>query len=245
MKYKIESVEHVYDAFDEYEHTNKIAPVYVDARSIDEAGKIGIDIIQKSLTDQRREGGYLSSGEFIIEIKSILQIGEADREQYSGWSSKELPGLNHDSPSFVVNEKKIQVFLCHASEDKQIVRDIYKRLMDNGYKPWLDEIDLLPGTNWDNEIKQAVRSSDAVIVCISKNSITKEGYIQKEIKQILDIADEKLEDAIFIIPLKLEDCNIPNRLSKWHFVLYNDHGFGKLLHSLNRRKEQLKQRDAK
>ena len=44
--------------------------------------------------------------------------------------------------------KPIQIFLCHASEDKAAVEAIYDRLKALGYKPWLDKKDLLPGQRW-------------------------------------------------------------------------------------------------
>ena len=41
--------------------------------------------------------------------------------------------------------RPIQIFLCYASEDKAAVLDIYDRLKALGYKPWLDNKNLLPG----------------------------------------------------------------------------------------------------
>jgi hypothetical protein len=39
-----------------------------------------------------------------------------------------------------------RIFLCHASEDKVQVRDVYQRLAAlQGFEPWLDEEDLFPG----------------------------------------------------------------------------------------------------
>jgi hypothetical protein len=39
-----------------------------------------------------------------------------------------------------------QIFLCHANEDKAHVREVYHRLCAiDGFEPWLDEEDLLPG----------------------------------------------------------------------------------------------------
>jgi hypothetical protein len=37
-----------------------------------------------------------------------------------------------------------RIFLAHASEDKHLVRDIYSKLSVRGFKPWLDEKNLLP-----------------------------------------------------------------------------------------------------
>ena len=109
--------------------------------------------------------------------------------------------------------RKLRVFLCHASQDKPAVRDLYQRLAaDPWIAPWLDEEELLPGQDWNLEIEKAVESPDAVIVCVSKTSVSKEGYVQKELRKVLDIALEKLEGAIFVLPVKLEDCELPRQL---------------------------------
>ena len=63
-----------------------------------------------------------------------------------------------------------------------------------------------------------MKNSQAVLVCLSNNAITKEGYVQKEIKYALDVADEKPEGVIYLIPVKLEPCQVPGRLSKWQWV---------------------------
>src|SRR5574341_345122 len=137
--------------------------------------------------------------------------------------------------------RKLKVFLCHSKDDKQKVRELYQRLVDDGFDAWLDEEKLLPGHEWDLEIRKAVRNSDIVVVCLSNSSITKEGYIQKEIRFALDIADEKPEGTIFIIPARLEDCTIPDRLSKWQRVdLFDDKGYEKLKLSLVLRAQSLR-----
>jgi outer membrane protein assembly factor BamD (BamD/ComL family) len=138
----------------------------------------------------------------------------------------------------MVREKKrsLKVFLCHASGDKPPVRDLYKRLTAEGVDAWLDQERLLPGQDWRMEIPRAVSEADVVVICLSKKSITKEGYVQKEIKFALDIAEEKPEGTIFLIPARLEDCVVPDRLNRWQWVdLYEENGFIKLLRSLKLR----------
>jgi diadenosine tetraphosphatase ApaH/serine/threonine PP2A family protein phosphatase len=110
--------------------------------------------------------------------------------------------------------RKLRVFLCHASGDKPTVRGLYHRLRADGFDPWFDEESLLPGQDWQLEIPKAVRSSDAVIICLSSRAITKAGYVQKEIRYALDVADEQPEGAIFLIPLRLEECEVPERLRR-------------------------------
>jgi len=136
--------------------------------------------------------------------------------------------------------KALSVFLCHASGDKPRVKSLYDRLLLSLVEPWLDEENLLPGQDWNQEIRRAVRESDVVIVCVSQAAINKAGYLQKEIRYALDAAEEQPEGTIFLIPLRLEECDMPERLSRWHWVdLFEDNGYEKLIESLRIRSKQL------
>jgi len=139
--------------------------------------------------------------------------------------------------------RKLRVFLCHASQDKPAVRELYKRLADNPWiDPWLDDEKLLPGQDFDLEIYKAARDSDTIIICLSKVSVAKEGYVNREIRRALDASDEKPEGAIFIIPLRLDDCTPSfERLKRLHYVDYfvpNAHE--KLIQSLRLRADALR-----
>lgn len=114
--------------------------------------------------------------------------------------------------------QKIKVFLCHSSKDKPLVRELYKRLINDGFDIWFDEEKLLPGQNWRLEITNAVETSDAVIVCLSTNLVNKEGYVQKELQLVLDMAHEKPEGVIFMIPVRLDECAVPKPVSIYQYV---------------------------
>ena len=142
-------------------------------------------------------------------------------------------------------KRKLRVFLCHASQDKPAVRDLYAKLSAEPWiDPWLDEERLLPGQDWNFEIEKAVETSDAVIVCVSSVSVAKEGYVQKELRQVLDIALQKLDGAIFVIPVRLDDCGLPRQLKDRQFLDYfpknkRTSAFDKLKASLKIRKDGL------
>ena len=139
-----------------------------------------------------------------------------------------------------VENHRLKVFLCHSSADKPKVREFHQRLISEGFDSWLDEMKLVPGQDWDMEIRKAVRDSDAVVVFLSENSITKEGYIQKEIRFALDAADEKPEGAIFLIPARLDDCSVPERLVRLQWVdLFESKGYEKLVYALKLRARNL------
>ena len=139
--------------------------------------------------------------------------------------------------------RKLRVFLCHASQDKPAVRELYKRLAAESWiDPWLDEEKLLPGQSFDHEIYNAARDSDSIIICLSKVSVAKEGYVNKEIRRALDAADEKPEGAIYIIPLRLDDCTPSfERLKQLHYADYfTPNAHEKLIKSLRLRADALK-----
>jgi formylglycine-generating enzyme required for sulfatase activity len=120
------------------------------------------------------------------------------------------------------------------------VRKLHRYLKQHGIEPWLDREELLPGQNWEVEISKALDASDAILVCLSKTSISKEGFVQKEISFALDKALEKPEGMIFIIPVKLEDCDLPRNLNRYQAVdLFREGGRKRLLMGLNRRATEL------
>ena len=79
-----------------------------------------------------------------------------------------------------------QIFLSYAREDEAQVRDVYYRLLDAGFDVWMDKINLLPGQRWQQEIPQAIRHSDFILIFFSKRSVAKRGYIQREFRLALD-----------------------------------------------------------
>ena len=97
-----------------------------------------------------------------------------------------------------------RIFLCHAREDKAQVREVYHRLRAiEGFEPWLDEKDLLPGQDWAYEIKQALKTSDFILLFLSRASGAKRGYVQREMKLALDALQELPEGTIHTIPVRL------------------------------------------
>ena len=136
--------------------------------------------------------------------------------------------------------RAVRVFLCHSSADKPGVRDLFRRLVQDGCEPWLDDEKLLPGQRWAEEIPRAVRNSDVVVVCMSPGATAKRGYLQKEIAFALDIALEEPEGSIFLIPARLEECDVPERLREYQWVnLYEESGYARLLKAIRAKATRL------
>jgi formylglycine-generating enzyme required for sulfatase activity len=138
-----------------------------------------------------------------------------------------------------MSPRPLKVFLCHAHADRDAVRALYTRLTNDGVDAWLDKANLLPGQDWELEIKKAVREADVVVVCLSKQ-FNQAGFRQKEVRLALDTAMEKPEGEIFIIPARLEECDNLESLRKWHWVdLFEENGYEMLMRALRTRADNV------
>lgn len=143
------------------------------------------------------------------------------------------------SPVSAAPKRPLKVFLCHADVDNKAVRALYDRLVKDGVDAWLDKENILPGQAWDYEIRKAVREADVVVVCLSKQ-FNQAGFRQKEMRWALDTAMEQPEGEIYIIPARLEECESPDDLKRWHWVdIFADNGYQKLTGALSLRAERV------
>jgi len=156
---------------------------------------------------------WLRLDDLAHDVADTLHAIRNARSVPSGAEARIRSTTGSDSPLDVIERggvrRAVRVFLCHSSADKPGVRDLFRRLVKDGCEPWLDEEKLLPGQRWAEEIPRAVRNSDVVVVCMSQLATAKRGYLQKEIAFALDVALEEPEGSIFLIPARLEECEVP------------------------------------
>jgi len=122
-----------------------------------------------------------------------------------------------------------QIFLSYARVDAQKVEKLYQQLSSAGFKPWMDIKDILPGEDWQAAIDKALHKADFFLACLSSSSVNKRGIIQKEIKNALDIWQGMLSNDIYLIPVRLEDCAMPDSLRRFQRVdLFQPDGWPRL-----------------
>jgi hypothetical protein len=114
--------------------------------------------------------------------------------------------------------KPVTLFFSYAREDVERVFELYRELSNQGFRPWMDTQDIVPGENWKRALWRAIRSADFFIFFASHHSVGKRGFVQKELKEALEIWKEKLEDDIYLIPVRLEECTVPTTLSDLQYV---------------------------
>lgn len=125
------------------------------------------------------------------------------------------------------------VFISYAREDEAQARELHRRLGEAGFKPWLDKEALLGGMEWEQVIEEMIEKSDFVLTCLSKRSINKRGYVQKELRKTLEVVELQPEGRVYLIPLRLDDCEIPRSLGKFNYIdVFEESGYNLLERSI-------------
>lgn len=116
----------------------------------------------------------------------------------------------------------MKVFLSYAKEDKEFVLECYEELKRKNFEPWMDEHDLLPGQAWDECLKANMKDTDVVIAFMSSKSVSKIGYVQRELKYFADRRKDFPEGFIYLIPIQLDQCEVPTPIaSEIQFININ------------------------
>lgn len=107
----------------------------------------------------------------------------------------------------------LTAFISYAKEDLDQALIYYDKLELEGVSPWLDVKKLLPGQNWEVEIDRALNSANLVVLLLSPKSVSKRGFVQREANEAIARLKYKLPTDIYIIPLLLEPCEVPEFIS--------------------------------
>ena len=112
-----------------------------------------------------------------------------------------------------------KIFVSYAHEDLETAKRLYFDLKKLRADPWLNKEDLLPGQDWESTIGRVIKGCSHVLAIVSRHSVNKRGFIQKELRQALDVLQEFPPVQIFIIPCRLDDTRPSHdRLAKLHWV---------------------------
>lgn len=137
------------------------------------------------------------------------------------------------APQPVVNYQSI--FLSHTGVDKPFVRKLRERLIDRGVpKVWIDEAEIQLGDSLTGKIEEGLKLCNYVGVVLSKSSINSL-WVKQELE--LAITKQIQQNRVVVLPLLLEDCELPAFLSGKLYGDFTDpakfdESLDKLLHRL-------------
>lgn len=129
-----------------------------------------------------------------------------------------------------------KIFISYAREDRETALRLFRDLATYGLEPWIDLERLLAGERWKEIIEREIRISSHFIALISKNSIDKRGFFQRELSYALDVLTEVPPQDVFVIPVRLDET-VPQHatLQDLHWVdlfLSYDQGFNRILRAI-------------
>jgi hypothetical protein len=138
------------------------------------------------------------------ELQKEKKLIKADEQNYYFHQNKSLRyGF----------KRKPQIYLCCEKRfEKEIMQDLYFKLETKGFRPWMLAHDILPGENREIEIKRAINTFDVFLLCLSSKSLKEPGDFQMAINLAKQRQIKMPPGDIFIVPLRLEDCPIPEEL---------------------------------
>lgn len=93
-------------------------------------------------------------------------------------------------------------FISYSHADSSFARRLYDQLQGRGIRCWLDEHSLRPGERILEGVNQAIRVTDRVLLCCSRNSL-ESWWVKDEIRKAQE--RERRERRDLIIPLNLDD----------------------------------------
>ena len=119
------------------------------------------------------------------------------------------------------------IFFSYSRADSETVLQLAKELRAGGASIWLDQLDIKPGVRWDSEIEKALLESNTLLVVLSKTSV--------DSQNVMDEVSYALEEGMKVVPVLLEDCEIPFRLRRLQYADFcadHDKGMKALVEAL-------------
>ena len=108
-----------------------------------------------------------------------------------------------------MKKHRTHLFLSYCHDDKAEVARLHRALTDAGETVWWDQ-DIDVGLDWKMAIRKAMKDSYAIVVCLSQNTEARtELGIYPELMDAIEAYREYAPGSIFLIPVRLSECEIP------------------------------------
>ena len=120
-------------------------------------------------------------------------------------------------------------FISYVREDQEKVMAIAKQINNSGVITRLDEDMILPGDNWQLKIEQAIEKTDYFLLFFSCKATNHIGHYNREIEHALYEQSQHPIGKRFIIPIQLDECDMPHNLKKFIWLKTADKNFYKKL----------------
>lgn len=111
-----------------------------------------------------------------------------------------------------------KVFISYCKADRKDVEKIAQKLKNAGIYAWYDRWEIRVGDSIIQKINDGIGSAEYLIVVLSKASV-KSTWVREELSAAIALLESK---GSFILPVLLEDCDIPPLLVHRCYVNYRN-----------------------
>jgi len=102
------------------------------------------------------------------------------------------------------------VFISYSSKDKNFASRLATDLKSKGLNVWFDQWEFKVGDSLIKKLGAAIKAHDYLIVVLSNSSVKSE-WVMKELST--GLVKELKERRVVVLPVVIEDCDIPTLLS--------------------------------
>ena len=117
----------------------------------------------------------------------------------------------------MTTDKHRRAFISYSRTNKEFATKLTKGLRTEGFPVWFDLLDIPTGARWDDEVEKALRECSIFLVILTPASIASEN-VKDEIGYAIDHGKR-------ILPVLLEDCDVPLRLRRFQYVDFTTKSF--------------------
>lgn len=110
------------------------------------------------------------------------------------------------------------VFVSHSNENSELARELAGRIRTEGWEVWIAPDSIPSGVKWIDAIEWGLKTCGVFILLISPSAIQSR-WVNKEMNIALEL-EEKGE--IKILPILIEDCEVPSKWNKHQRVSFED-----------------------
>ena len=112
-----------------------------------------------------------------------------------------------------------KIFISYARPDAAVATDIRRMLDSAGLDPWLDTVEIAPGDSFVKRINEGLTEASYVLVLLSTRSVRSE-WVAREWAAALT-------GRPVIVPILLEDVDVPALLRPLNYIDFRDHAAGR------------------
>jgi formylglycine-generating enzyme required for sulfatase activity len=114
-------------------------------------------------------------------------------------------------------ENQRRTFISYSRSNQEFVVRLTKELRAEGFPVWLDILDIPAGSRWDREVEKALKESDIFMIILTQSSA--------ESENVLDEIGYAIDHRKRIMPVLMEKCEIPLRLTRFQYVDFTNKNF--------------------